>query len=167
MDGFIAHLDYNLYSRGVDLQFAIFWKDREMPKMIALPMGGGSLADAMDRVDLTDDLFMGSCDQPRYIGNRDEYRATFSAMLQLLLYLCSEEPDLPEIEHPSARKRLCGSVRPPEAPRVWDVGVRISHLIRDHKNREAVMEDSRPGSSHASPRPHIRSAHRRSYRTGP
>ena len=39
MEGFIAHLDYNLFSRGVDLQFAIFRKGIDHPKMIALPLG--------------------------------------------------------------------------------------------------------------------------------
>ncbi len=133
MEGFIAHLDYNLFSRSVDLQFAMFLQGREMPKMVALPLGSGSLADAMDRVDQTDDMFMGHTEQRRYVGSRDEYRRTFSAMLQLMLYLCSEEPDLPEIEHPQKWQTLCGSVRPPQEPRVWDVGVRISHLIRSYR----------------------------------
>ncbi len=98
MEGFIAHLDYNLFSRNVALQFAMLLQGREMPKMVALPLGSGSLSDAMDRVDQTDDMFMGHTEQKRYIGSRDEYRRTFSSMLQLMLYLCSEGPDLPEIE---------------------------------------------------------------------
>ena len=48
MEGFIAHLDYNMFSRSVDLQFAIFRKGIDMPKMIALPLGEGTLLDAMD-----------------------------------------------------------------------------------------------------------------------
>ena len=169
MSGFIAHLDYNLFSRGVDLQFAIFLQGREQPKMVALPLGGGSLADAMDRVDQTDDMFMGHTEQTRYVGSRDEYKHTFSSMLQLILYLCSEEPDMPEIEHPQKRRRLSGSVRPPEEPRVWDVGVRISQVIRNFKRRESIPVDevSEPGRTHASPRPHIRAAHWQAYWTGP
>ena len=170
MEGFIAHLDYNLFSRSVDLQFAMFLQGREMPKMVALPLGSGSLADAMDRVDQTDDMFMGHTEQRRYVGSRDEYRRTFSAMLQLMLYLCSEEPDLPEIEHPQKRQTLCGSVRPPQEPRVWDVGVRISHLIRSYRGRGTApggTAESAPGASHASPRLHIRSAHWQACWTGP
>ena len=110
MEGFIAHLDYNLFSRSVDLQFAMFLQGREMPKMVALPLGSGSLADAMDRVDQTDDMFMGHTEQRRFVSSRDEYRRTFSAMLQLMLYLCSEEPDLPEIEHPHSAA-ACGRPR--------------------------------------------------------
>lgn len=38
VDGFIAHLDYNLFSKAIDLQFAIFQTGRIQPKMIALPL---------------------------------------------------------------------------------------------------------------------------------
>ena len=51
MKGFIAHLDYNLFSRNVDLQFAMFLEGCDQPKMVALPFGEGSLLDAMNRVD--------------------------------------------------------------------------------------------------------------------
>ena len=169
--GFIAHLDFNLFSKGVDLQFAIFSDEVHLPKMIALPLGEGTLADAMDRVDATDNLFMPPNYSSSYVGSRDEYKKTFSSMLQLLLYLCSEKPDLPEIEHPSKRKRLSGAVRPPEEPNVWDVGVRISNAIRNYKKRST--EESGAGADilsdghHASPRPHVRSAHWHTYWTGP
>ena len=51
--------DYNMFSRSVDLQFAIFRKGIDMPKMIALPLGEGTLLDAMDRVDQVDMMFAG------------------------------------------------------------------------------------------------------------
>ena len=130
MYGFIAHLDYNLFSKGIDLQFAMFLEGREMPRTVALPFGEGGILEAMDRVDQVDSLFGNPNVRVRYIGSRDEYKATFTAMLQLLLYLCSGEPDMPEIEHPQKRITLSGRVRPPKEPRVWDVGVRISNVIR-------------------------------------
>ena len=140
-----------------------------MPKTVALPFGEGGVQEAMERVDQVDSLFGNPHVQVRYVGSRDEYKATFTAMLQLLLYLCSDEPDMPEIEHPQKRKTLSGRVRPPEEPRVWDVGVRISNVIR--RCRESGVsyrydENAEPGS-HASPRPHVRSAHWHTYWTGP
>jgi len=170
VEGFIAHLDYNMFSRSVDLQFAIFRKGIDMPKMIALPLGEGTLLDAMDRVDQVDMMFAGHQSNIRYIGSRDEYRQTFSSMLQLLLYLCSDEPDMPEIEHPQKRRRLSGGVRSPEVPRVWDVGVRISTAIRNYRAGEVKhpwVEAEGEGHGHASPRPHVRSAHWHTYWTGP
>ena len=104
-----------------------------------------------------------------YVGSRDEYKSTFTSMLQLLFYLCSDEPDMPEIEHPQKRRTLSGGVRAPEEPRVWDVGVRISNVIRRYKNSggsSQPAEGYEPGS-HASPRPHVRSAHWHTYWIGP
>ncbi len=169
MKGFIAHLDYNLFSRNVDLQFAIFFKDCNQPKMIALPFGEGTLLDAMKRVDQVDDMFMDK-NEKRYIGSREEYQKTFSSMIQLLLYLCSEEPDMPQIEHPQKRRTACGGVRGPKEPQVWNVGVRISAAIRKykHNNRDNLsMNESATHGDHASPRPHVRSAHWHTFWVGP
>ena len=170
MEGFIAHLDFNMFSQSVDLQFAIFRKGIDIPKMIALPLGEGTLLDAMDRVDQVDMMFARHLSNIRYIGSRDEYRQTFTSMLQLLLYLCSDEPDMPEIEHPQKRRCFSGGVRSPEIPRVWDVGVRISTAIRNYRAGEAkhsTTETEYEGHRHASPRPHVRSAHWHTYWTGP
>ena len=169
VDGFIAHLDYNLFSQGVDLQFAIFWNGIDMPKTVALPLGEGSLLDAMERTDRVDDVFMGPIRQQRYVGTRQEYIQSFSAMLQLILYLCSDEPDMPAIEHPQKRRRSAGRIQLPDEPRVWDVGVRISAAIRNgiHRQEERVGETGRELGSHASPRPHVRSAHWHTFWTGP
>ena len=66
MEGFIAHLDYNLFSRSTDLQFAMFLKGREEPRMVALPFGDGSLLDAMERVDQLDNMFTDDIHRVRY-----------------------------------------------------------------------------------------------------
>ena len=132
-------------------------------------MGGGTLKDAMDRVDQIDEVFTGP-GVVRYVGTREEYQRTFSAMLQLLLYLCSDEPDMPEIEHPQKRKTLSGRVRQPGEPRVWEVGVRISNAIRNYRNQHEsswTEHAETVSETHASPRPHVRSAHWHTYWTGP
>lgn len=168
LEGFIAHLDYNLFSRDIDLQFALFAKNCDQPRMVALPMGTGSLADALERVDAIDKAFIPG-NQPHYVGAKEEYRYTFSAMLQLLLYLCSDEPDMPPIEHPQKRRSASWRVYPPDEPKVWDVGVRISNVIRGYRHETTLNEQAETTSeqSHASPRPHVRSAHWHTYWTGP
>ena len=165
MLGFIAHLDFNLFSFDTDLQFAMFLEGRDMPKTVALPFGGGSITDAMDRVDQVDSFFGNPNVRVRYVGSRDEYRKTFTAMLQLLLYLCSEEPDIPTIQHPSTRRTFSGSIRAPREPQVWDVGIRVSRFIREYTSSSSSTEYR--GGTHSSPRPHIRSAHWHTYWTGP
>ena len=169
VEGFIAHLDYNIASGGVDLQFAIFGKGYDQPRMIALPLGSGSLVDAMDRTDEVDRSMIPGA-HPHYVGSKDEYKKTFSAMVQLVLYLCSDEPDLPQIEHPQHRRGISGTVRGPKEPRVWDVGVHIASVIRKYKEQE--KDSTRPvpyleGQTHQSPRPHVRAAHWHTYWTGP
>jgi hypothetical protein len=100
---------------------------------------------------------------------REEYRKTFSSMLQLLLYLCSEEPDMPQIEHPQKRRTFSGGVRSPKEPQVWDVGVRVSNAIRNYKNHERSAEKEMPSvqGAHSSPRPHVRAAHWHTFWVGP
>ena len=90
-------------------------------------------------------------------------------MLQLLLYLCSEEPDMPQIEHPQKRRTFSGGVRSPKEPQVWDVGVRVSNAIRNYKNHErsAEKELSSVQGAHSSPRPHVRAAHWHTFWVGP
>lgn len=169
LEGFIAHLDYNLVSRGVDLQFVMFAKGYDQPRMVALPLGPGSLVDAMDRTDELDRAMIPGS-HPHYIGTKDEYKQTFSAMVQLVLYLCSDEPDLPEIEHPQRRRGLSGTVKGPREPRVWDVGVHIASVIRKYREQEKTGVGPvlyADGQTHQSPRPHVRAAHWHTFWTGP
>ena len=176
IDGFIAHLDYNLYNRDTDLQFAIFRHGIPQPKMLALPLGEGGLLEAMHRVDAIDSIF--GIPKANQIGVREDYRLALSSMIQLLLYLCSEKPDMPAIEHPRNRRTLSGGVRSSEEAKVWDVGMRIGGVLR--KAATAAVDKSLDGDtpigedthltegrSHARPRAHIRSAHWTTYWTGP
>lgn len=166
MDGFIAHLDYNLYSKDVDLQFAIFLHGYNQPRMIALPLAAGSLLDAMNRTEEVDSQFLDP--EVRAHDKYPDYKPAFSSMLQLLLYLCSDEPDMPEIEHPKQRVSFSGSIRVPREVRVWDIGVRISSALRRGRGQtDASYQSEHDSSSHSSPRPHIRSAHGHTFWVGP
>ena len=165
VDGFIAHLDFNLHTKIVDLQFLIFWHGVIQPKPVALPLGAGGLSEALARLDAIDSLF--AIPHNLMLGVQDEYRRAFSAMLQLLLYLCSEEPDMPEIEHPQRRRTFSGGVRPPSEVRKWDVGERIGAALRRAAERPVSSNHESCGAGHARPRPHIRSAHWTTYWKGP
>ena len=107
-------------------------------------------------------------------------------MVQLLLYLCSEEPDMPEIEHPDKRRTFSGGVRAPAEPQAWNVGIRIGAALKKAAAAPAAPPASAsvdnfsespedPSSNdhgieqsgRARPRAHIRSAHWTTYWTGP
>ena len=167
--GFIAHMDFNLHDKSVDLQFLLFWKDAIQPKPIALPLGDGGLSEALDRLDAIDSLF--NIPRDRQIGVSDAYRKALSSMMQLVLYLCSDQPDMPSIPRP--RQTFSGGVRSPSEVRQWDVGERIGAALRkasscpDRSQSENEDQSTEGAKGHARPRAHIRSAHWATYWTGP
>ncbi len=84
--------------------------------------------------------------------------------ISLLLYLCSEEPDLPErVELPKGTTTKRG-VRffPPSQARIWPVGVRMGSALREA--RELYAEAGR--GSRGNVRPHYRKAHWHKFWTG-
>lgn len=169
--GFIAHLDYNFFGGGNDLQFALFANGIDQPRMVALPLRSGSLTKAMEEVNAQDAAFVPGY-KPRGAVDQEGFRHCYSVMLQLLLYLCSDEPDMPRIEHPRERMRKSGSIQLQSEPRVWDVGVRVSHAIHNFRLQQADTAENERGAQngrngHSRPRPHFRSAHWHTFWTGP
>ncbi|MBF0140060.1 MAG: hypothetical protein HQL74_07255 [Magnetococcales bacterium] len=99
-----------------------------------------------------------------------EITDTISPILSLVMYLCSDEPDVVYRPEPAARP---GNPTPrkikkgmkifaAENPRVWDVGSKIGGAIRAARERHPSAE-SQPGQS---PAPHIRRAHWHAYWVG-
>ena len=114
---------------------------------MGLTIGDGTLADAMDRIDELDNLFTGDRERIRYVGSREDYRKTFSAMLQLVLYLCSDEPDMPEIEHPKKQKKaLRGgkSARRAACMGCWRTDLPCHPELREKKH-DILRQDVRGG----------------------
>ena len=179
MEGFIAHIDCALSQlhpedRHTDLQLAIFLKNINQPVMMALPFGNGTVQDALKRMDEVDLQAIEETKKDFPEATVVNIKATMEArlrtyvpMLNLLMYLCSEEPDVEQPEQPAEyhNKKEKGSM--PKEPRIWDVGVRISHVIR--KYREEEQEENKRGERETgyTVRPHIRSAHWHKFWTGP
>ncbi|MBF0421882.1 MAG: hypothetical protein HQL73_02700 [Magnetococcales bacterium] len=99
-----------------------------------------------------------------------EIKEILSPILALVLYLCSDEPDLIHRPDPGARP---GNPRPKkikkglrifaaENPRVWEVGSKIGQTLRSARERDS-SDVSREGRS---PAPHIRRAHWHTYWVG-
>lgn len=89
-----------------------------------------------------------------------------SQTLPLVLYLCSEAPDISgSPRNPEPKKTKNGwKIFAADKPTTWDVGVRIGATIRQWKREETAT----PGDgTHASPRPHIRRAHWHGFWSGP
>lgn len=165
--GFVAQLDFDMTKRQKDLQFILYQSGSPKRRAVALPLIGGTLNDALQKLDEYD------AEELSKHGKRSTRLATtmredFVPLLQLVLYLCSDDPDMPSIQHPRARMRQSGAVDTPKDPRVWEVGVRIGAAIRRYHNTpESSRESCEQSESHSSPRPHIRRAHWHHFWTGP
>ena len=107
-------------------------------------------------------------------ANDENSIATFvrfvARCVSLVLYLCSEEPELADGWKPSkpVGKRVKQGTRhfPADKSTTWDVGVRLGAAL-DMAAKTANQEDCEwKGGTHARPRGHIRRAHWHTYRTG-
>lgn len=97
-------------------------------------------------------------------------RSALPRILSLLLYLCSEAPDLtrrgkpdvPANPTPVRTRRHGWRLFPADGPREWDVGVRLGAALRAAYAREETGQ----GDGHDRPRGHVRRAHWHTYRIG-
>jgi hypothetical protein len=95
----------------------------------------------------------------------------YGQILPLILYLCSDEPDITgKIGHPGnpapIRTKRGERLFAASGEKVWDVGVRMGAAIRKWTRDETHHVSDVPGT-HASPRPHIRRAHWHGFWSGP
>lgn len=90
-------------------------------------------------------------------------------VLSCLLYLCSDEPDLPVDYQPSVRQeKVIGTQRrivPPTDVVRWPVGVRIGATFK--KEKASIEHPTEAGRVANTVRPHVRRAHWHTYWTGP
>ncbi len=93
--------------------------------------------------------------------------------LSLLLYLCSDEPEIDDDREPrhspsraQARKTKKGwKFFPPDRLRTWNVGTKLGELLRKEKVGEGTSTESSGG--HKSPRTHLRRGHWHGFWMGP
>ncbi|MCW8175309.1 AcrVA2 family anti-CRISPR protein [Verminephrobacter aporrectodeae] len=90
-----------------------------------------------------------------------------SAMLSLLLYLCSEQPDIlnwepeqPQFKYLGKKRRWLAS----KNVREWDVGLRLGAALKSARERSAATDGATSNGTPA--RPHVRRAHWHSYWIG-
>lgn len=107
----------------------------------------------------------GNAESPPPLGWADQVRRTVPGILSLLLYLCSEapdltrhgRPDLPANPEPVRTRRAGWRLFAADGPREWDVGVRIGAALRAAYAREEAGGD--PAATGRHVRAHVRRAH--------
>lgn len=157
-----------LWRPGADFQDASIDHERDV-LAFSLPLGNHPVAD------LTRMMFDGfeqDHDPSQNRNGRENANAIInhvvSAMLSLLLYLCSEEPDINDWEPLKPKAKFFGTTRRwivAKDVRQWEVGIRLGAAL-DPSSREIRGNSTNDPGMGSSPRPHIRRAHWHSYWIG-
>ena len=120
-------------------------------------------------------------EKKREFKEHDHRSEVIHAILQVLMFLSTPEPDLQENEITKRTYKPSATVKNRFSEvQMWDVGVRYGAAIRiAKKEAEKVAEnaenkktddehtDENPKTPRKSPRPHVRSAHWQRFRIGP
>lgn len=142
---------------------------------IPIILGEGSLAEAIERV------FASGARQAAAHGvsfpappsdSAQQCAQALAPLLSLVLYLCAADAEIGDGAHPikpePKRTKRGWRLFPADAPRTWDVGVRIGAALRAaYHAQETGQTDIDPQTGKARPRPHVRRAHWHGFWTGP
>ena len=171
--GFFAWLDYS-DAKILRLQFL---KPNGEALPIPIPITGGTIDDSiLEFIKLSGERH-GIKGRPMFDADSlldSPLPKLISECVNLLLYLCSEKPDVPD-DTELRTKRSWDSYGNPKRAAQWDVGTRIGAALRKASERKATEEpsvDEEDSSNsiekkpHSSPRPHMRRAHWHSFWTG-
>lgn len=169
--GFWAHLEWDVKIQREELRFIFFYEDTGM-NQLAVHLGDWTIEVGLDKM-LLEAKQLANEVGIRYdaSGHASRIAPEVTPFIQLILYLCSENVDMPRVPaHPRTRVRMSGQVDVPKEATIWCVGERIGAAIRKYhtNNYESTSTDIITElESHSSPRPHIRRAHWHHYWTGP
>lgn len=157
VSGVWAHLEHDAHDGREELRLVLLMADgtnRPMP----IHLGDWTLDEGLQRMHAEAERQAG--------GPLDAMNITADLMpiLQLVLYLCADNAELPDGARASLPRRDSNHV--PDLPRRWDVGVRIGAALRRYRATESES-DITTSDGHAPPRPHMRRAHWHHFWTGP
>lgn len=168
MAGFWTHLEWDANDGRRELRFLLDTSAGLLPQI--LHIGPWTVTEAVDRwySEARKQAAAAGITVPG-LDDPDTVQATGAAiqpLLALVLYLCSDEPEIDDRQHPGERPGRAKPTRtkkgwrlfPPPKPRVWAVGEGVGAALR----REI---DSEPTGR--SVRPHLRRAHWHGFWTGP
>jgi len=168
--GFYAHLESDANDGRRELRLLLDARDGLIP--IPLHLTGGNLTEAVEAGWVESNKQGAGIDEESLLTAPVKISKALAPMVSLLLYLCSEEPEIDDAKgdqkkrpgNPIVIKTKRGAKEfPASAPSAWNVGWRIGAALR----KAAERSESEPATdTHASPRAHIRRAHWHTYLTG-
>ena len=177
ISGFIANIDYHIDYQHPDdrspcLFILYFTDNKNTPYGMILPFMNNTLKEVVDKVsEINEKEIIAEKEAGLYDGTREsvdpDVLARFlTQVLNLLMYLCSEEPDITPRTEPVSHSHHKAKGLIPKEHKVWDVGVRISRFIKEYKHTYSDNDEDTPETGRTV-RPHIRRAHWHTYWIGP
>lgn len=171
LHGFWAHLEWDANTHRSELRLLLDCGEMLMPQILHL--GPWTVTEAVDRwfseakrQSVLQKLTMP--DETIMTQGVETLGAAINPLLSMLLYLCSDEPDIGNRDYPEEKpgrpqpKKTKKGWRlfPPKKPRIWQVGETIGAALR--------RDLAEPGPDTVrTVRPHLRRAHWHGYWTGP
>lgn len=167
--GFYAHLESDVNDGRRELRLLLDTAGGLVP--IPLHLTGGNLTEAIEAGWVEANKQGAGIEEDSLLTAPVKISKAIAPMVSLLLYLCSEEPEIDDSRGGSKKPGAAPAIKtkrglkefPASAPSAWNVGWRIGSALRKASERS----EGDPGDgTHASPRAHIRRAHWHTYLTG-
>lgn len=162
--GFFAHLERDINTGRDELRILLDEEEKLYP--VILHMGDWTVTEAVDRA-ISEGAKQGQFNKMHWPV--DDMVMQLSAIahqcISLLLYLCSDEPDIERVENELPQRAKPTKTKkgwrlfPPAKPKIWNVGREVAQQLQ--KIPKAPTEATKN-----SPVPHIRRAHWHGYWTG-
>lgn len=170
-DGFFAWMEADLKNKWKELRILAVNDEAHAFTSLILPIKGTiaeSLAALKTSADFNAQTALGRkiTEDKEIPVSMEENVRVFSRALNLLLYLCAEEPDYDKPPRRAKAKPAAtlSAERPPRVMTVTTAGMRVGAAIR--KGYAAEKKERETLGSHASKAPHVRRAHWHHYWTG-
>lgn len=174
IDGFFVYLECDANDNRHELRLVFVSADLECSPL-PIHLGKGTVEDCIYSVfeeerRVRENFFKINFKTP------DEHKSYIDKLVKevvgyinLVLYICSVNSDLPERPvHPIKKPRRKGKVQTAQEIKLWDVGVRIGPALRSVRTTEQESSSQEDDDlTRRSPRPHYRRAHWHHYWTGP
>lgn len=170
LHGFYVHLESDANNGRRELRLLL---DLETNGLLPVPLHltGGNLTEAVERAWAEANKHGANFGDDDLLLHSQQVARFLAPLISLVLYLCSEEPDVAEANgsarkpaNPQPKRTRQGTKEfPADAVSGWNVGWRVGAALRSAQYRAGR---SSQGGEHASPRAHIRVAHWHTFLTG-
>ena len=168
LHGYFAHLEHDVNTGRAELRLVLDTEQQLM--LVPVHIGPWTVTEAIDRMasEVKKQASLNKVAVSIGMDSVTAIAAEVNPLISLLLYLCSEEPDIDDERQPgesprrAAPKKVKSGWRlfPAQKPRIWTVGAKIGEQLRK-VNQSVSTESGRTVKAH------LRKGHWHGFWTGP